>query len=151
MTTVLSEHELPLGRNHPHQPLPVCGKPDWKRRPDTAGLRQDTYEPDNILGRWLSSKWILLLQSQEIAAFAQHNFRFERQLAKQRSAEFCPGASCTNNRFTNNKRPRSTHVHDIVVAQFSCEDAWTKGSVSANIDTAEEDDKGHTPDYEEKN
>ena len=23
VTTVLSEHELPLGRNHPHQPLPV--------------------------------------------------------------------------------------------------------------------------------
>src|ERR1700693_5904547 len=50
VTTVLSEHELPLGRNHPHQPLSVCGKCDWERRPHTPGFRQDTHEPDSIRG-----------------------------------------------------------------------------------------------------
>jgi hypothetical protein len=33
---------------------------------------------------------------------------------------------------------------------LSREDAWAKRSVSANIDTPEEDNKGHTPNYEEK-
>jgi hypothetical protein len=71
--------------------------------------------------------------------------RFERQLAKQCRTELCSGY-----RFTNNKSARSTHVHDIIAAQFSREDAWAKRSVSANIDTPEEDNKRHTPDYEEK-
>jgi len=145
VTTVHSEHELPFRRNHPHQPIPVRGKRDWKRRPDTPGSRQDTHEPDNIRGGWRSSKRVLRLQSHKIAAFAQHNFRFERQLAKQCSTEFCTGS-----RFTNNKGARSTHVQDTIAAQFSCEDAWAKRSVSANIDTPEEDNKGHTLDYEEK-
>jgi hypothetical protein len=30
------------------------------------------------------------------------------------------------------------------------EDAWAKRSMSANIDTPEEDNKGHTSDYKEK-
>lgn len=38
VTTVLSEHELPLGGNHPHQPLAISGKHDRKRRPDTPGF-----------------------------------------------------------------------------------------------------------------
>ena len=77
--------------------------------------------------------------------------RFERQLAKQCSAEFCSGSSCANNGFTNDKGTRSTYVQDIIAAQLSREDAWAKRSVSANIDTPEEDDKSHTPDYAEKN
>jgi len=36
------------------------------------------------------------------------------------------------------------------VAQFLREQARAKCSVSANIDTPKEDNKGHTPDYEEK-
>ncbi|MFZ1132478.1 MAG: hypothetical protein WBV31_10435 [Terriglobales bacterium] len=93
----------------------------------------------------MSSKRVLGLQSQKIAAIAQENFRFERQLAKQCGTEFCPGS-----RFTHNKGTRSTHVPDLVGAQFLGEDAGAKGSVSADIDTPKEDDKNHSPDYEEK-
>jgi len=71
--------------------------------------------------------------------------RFERQLAKQCSTEFCTGS-----RFTNNKGARGAHVQDIIATQLLREDAWAKRSVSANIDTPEEDNKGHTPNYEEK-
>ncbi len=60
------------------------------------------------------------------------------------------GIRVCENRFTNNKGARSTHVQDIIAAQFSCKDAWAKRSVSANIDTPEKDNKGHTLDYEEK-
>jgi len=42
------------------------------------------------------------------------------------------------------QRCRSTDVQDVIAAQFSCQDAWAKRSVSANIDTPEEDNKGHT-------
>ena len=93
----------------------------------------------------MATKRILRFQSQKIAAFAQHDVRVEGQLAKQRGAEFCPGY-----RFTNDEGARSTHVHDIMGAQLLGQDAGAKGSVSANIDAPEEDDKGHTPDYEEK-
>jgi hypothetical protein len=143
--TVHSEDELPFTPNHPDQPLSVWGKRDRKGRPDTAGFRQNTYEADHIRRRWLSSKWIFCLQLQEIAAFAQRNFRFEGQLAKQRSSKFCAGSG-----FANNEGARSTHVQDTIATQFPRKDARAKPSVSANIDTPEEDDKGHTPDYEEK-
>jgi hypothetical protein len=45
--------------------------------------------------------------------------------------------------FTNDKRACSTHIDDIIVAQFSCEDAWAKRPVSANIDTSEENNERH--------
>jgi hypothetical protein len=32
---------------------------------------------------------------------------------------------------------------DIKAAQFACKDAWAKRSVSTNIDTPQEDNKGH--------
>src|SRR2546426_8770364 len=37
-----------------------------------------------------------------------------------------------------------SHIHDIIVAQFSCEDAWAKRPVPANIDTPEENNESHT-------
>jgi hypothetical protein len=43
----------------------------------------------------------------------------------------------------NNKGARSAHVLDIKAAQFACKDAWAKRSVSTNIDTPQEDNKGH--------
>ena len=63
--------------------------------------------------------------------------------AKQCGTEFCSGS-----RFTNDKGARSTHVQDIIVAQFSCDDTWAKRSVSANIDASEENDESHTGHYE---
>ena len=121
------------------------GKRDWKRLPDTPGFRQDTHEPGNIRGRWLASKRILHREAHKIAAFAQNNRRFKRELAKQRGTEFCSGSW-----FTDDKGARRTYIEDIVAAQFSCKDAWAKRSVSANIDTPQEDNKRHTADYEEK-
>ena len=44
----------------------------------------------------------------------------------------------------NDKRASSTDIHDIKVAQFSCEDAWAKRSVPANVDTPEEHNESHT-------
>jgi hypothetical protein len=81
----------------------------------------------------------------KIAAVAEHNLRLERQLSDEFSAELC-----SRTRSTNDKRPRRTHTHDIVGAQFSCEDAWAERSVSTNIDTSEENDESHAEDYEEK-
>src|SRR5437867_3147960 len=75
----------------------------------------------------------------KIAAVAEHDFRFEWQLPEQFSTE-----RCSRSRFANDKRACSTHIHDIVVAQFSCEDAWAKRPVPANIDTPEENNESHT-------
>jgi len=82
---------------------------------------------------------MLRLQPEKIAAVAQHDFRFEWQLPEQFSAE-----RCSRSRFANDKGACSTHIHDIMVAQFSCEDAWAKRPVPADIDTPEENnDRAH--------
>src|SRR3989441_4842897 len=109
------------------------------RSPDAAGFRQDAHESNNIRARRLSSKRILRLQTDKIAAVAEHDFRFEWQLPQQCSSELC-----SRSRFANDKRACSTHIHDIIVAQFSCEDAWAKRPVPANIDTPEENNESHT-------
>jgi hypothetical protein len=44
----------------------------------------------------------------------------------------------------NDKRACRTHIHDIIVTQFPCEDAWAKPPVSSNIDTSEENYESHT-------
>ena len=82
---------------------------------------------------------MLRFQTDEIAAVAEHDVRFEWQLPEQFSAELC-----SRSRFANDKRARSTHIHDIIVAQFLCEDAWAKRPVPANIDTPEENNESHT-------
>src|SRR3989454_11281480 len=81
---------------------------------------------------------MLRLQTDKITAVAEHDFRFEWQLPEQFSTELC-----SRSRLANDKRARSTHIHDIIVAQFSCEDARAKGPVPANIDTPEEDNESH--------
>ena len=82
---------------------------------------------------------MLRLQTEKIAAVAQHDFRFERQLPEQFGTE-----RCSRSGLANDKRARGTHVHDIIVAQFSREDAWAKRPVPANIDTPEENNESHT-------
>src|SRR2546425_5182924 len=109
------------------------------RSPDAAGFRQDAHEANNIRARRLSAKRILRLQTDKIAAVAENDFRFEWQLPQQCSTELC-----SSYRFANDKRARSTHIHDIIVAQFSCEDAWAKRPVPTNIDTPEENNESHT-------
>jgi len=96
-------------------------------------------EPNNIRGARLRSKRILHLHAHKIAAFAHHNFRFERQLEQQCSAE-----SCSRPRFANDKSASGPYLYDIVVAWFSCEDAWAKGSVPADIDTSEKNNQSHS-------
>src|SRR2546425_2185178 len=81
---------------------------------------------------------MLRLQADEIAAVAEHDFRFEWQLPEQFSTEIC-----SRSWFANDKRACSTHIHDIIVTQVSCDDAWTKRPVPANIDTPEENNESH--------
>ena len=64
---------------------------------------------------------------------------------KQSRPEFCSRLW-----LANDKGSRRAYVHDIVFAQLPCEDAGAKGSVSAYINAAKEDDESHTPDYEGK-
>ena len=77
-------------------------------------------------------------QTDNIATVAEHDFRFERQPAEQFGTELGSTAG-----FANDKRACSTHIHDIVIAQFSCEDAWAKRPVPANVDTPEENNESH--------
>ena len=44
----------------------------------------------------------------------------------------------------NDKRAGGTDIHDIIVAQFSGEDAWAKRPMSANIDASEENNESHS-------
>src|SRR5437870_2509416 len=82
---------------------------------------------------------MLRLQPEKIAAVAQHDYSFEWQLPEQCSTELC-----SRSRSANDKRACSTHIHDIIVAQLSCEDARAKRPVPANIDTPEENnDRAH--------
>jgi hypothetical protein len=37
-----------------------------------------------------------------------------------------------------------THIHDAIIAQFSGEDAWAERSVSANVDSSEENNESHS-------
>ena len=139
MTTVDSEDESILRRDDSQEPLPVGRKCDWNGRPDAAGLRQDAHESNDIRACRLSRKRILHLQADKITGVAERNFRFERQLLEQFSTELR-----SRYRFTNHKRARRAHIDDIIVAQFSREDTWTKRPVSTNIDTSEENNKSHT-------
>src|SRR3989441_8857902 len=81
---------------------------------------------------------MLRFQTDEIAAVAQHDVRFEWQLPEQFSTE-----PCSRSRFAHYKRAGSTHIHDIIVTQVSCEDAWPKRPVPANIDTPQENNESH--------
>ena len=82
---------------------------------------------------------MLRFQTDEIAAVAEHDVRFEWQLPQQFSTE-----PCSRSRFAHYKRAGSTHIHDIIVTQVSCEDAWPKRPVPPNIDTPEENNESHT-------
>ncbi len=82
---------------------------------------------------------MLRLQTEEIAAVAEHDFRFEWQLPEQFGTELR-----SRSRLANDKRARGTHVHDIIAAQFFCKDAWAKRPVPANIDAPEENNESHT-------
>src|SRR3989441_495574 len=139
VTTVHSEDESVFRRDNSQQPLPTWRKCDRHGSPDAAGFRLDAHEANNIRARRLTSKRVVRLQTDKIAAVAEHDVRFEWQLPEQFSAELC-----SRSRFANDKRARSSHIHDIIVAQFLCEDAWAKRPVPANIDTPEENNESHT-------
>jgi len=138
VTAVHSEDELVFPPDNSQQPLPTCRKCDGNGSRDAAGLRQDAHESHNIRARRPGSKRMLRLQTNNIAPVAEHDFRLERQLPEQCGTEL---GSTTG--FANDKRACSTHIHDIVIAQFSCEDAWAKRPVPANVDTPEENNESH--------
>ena len=75
---------------------------------------------------------------EQIAAVAEHDVRFEWQLPEQFGTE-----RCARSRLANDKRACSPHIHDIIVTQFSCEEAWAKRPVPADIDTPQENDQSH--------
>src|SRR5207244_1628920 len=81
------EDEAVLRRDNSQQPRPTWRKCDWKGSPDPAGFRQDAHESNHVRARRLSSKRILRLQADKIAAVAEHDFRFEWQLPEQCSTE----------------------------------------------------------------
>jgi len=66
------------------------------------------------------------------------------QLPEQFGTKLCLRAV-----LSNDKRACGTYIHDIIFAQFSCQHAWPKPSVSANIDASEENDESHSGDYRE--
>jgi hypothetical protein len=115
----------------------VCG--DWQGSAEASGSRQDAHESNDVGSYRLGSERILHLQADKIATVAEHSFRLDWQLAQQRSPEFCSRA-----RLTNDKRTRSSDIHDARVAQFPCEDAWAKRPVPANVDATNENDKSHS-------
>jgi hypothetical protein len=136
--TVHTKDELVLRRDYTHEPLPVGRKCDWQGGAEVSGFRQDAHESNDVAARRLGSKRILRLQADEIATVAEHDVRFEGQLSKQCSTELRFGS-----RFVNDKGTGSTDIHDAIVAQALCEDAWAKRPMSANVYTAKENDKSH--------
>jgi len=84
------------------------------------------------------SKWILQLQSGKVSVVTESDFRFKRQLPPQFRKELCARA-----RLSNYESSCSADIHNIIGAQFSCEDTWAKGPVASNIDTPEEDYQSH--------
>jgi hypothetical protein len=138
VTTVHSEDELVLRRDYSHEPLPIGRKCDWEGSAEASGSRQDAHKSNDVGAYRLGFERILHLQADKIATVAEHNFRLEWQLAQQRSSEFCSRA-----RIANDKRTRSSDIHDAIVAQSPCEDAWAKRPVPANVDATNENDKSH--------
>jgi hypothetical protein len=82
VTAVHAKHELTLAGHHAYEPLSHWRKRNWKRCTNGTGLREDTYESDNIRRRRPTPKRILSLQLQKIAPVAQRNLRVERQLTQ---------------------------------------------------------------------
>jgi hypothetical protein len=96
VTTVHAEDEATLGREDPHEPLVARRKRDRNGDDRTGGFRQDAHEPDDIRARGLGLERVLLLQAEEVAALAERDFRFERQLPEQLGTELRPGLRTTN-------------------------------------------------------
>jgi hypothetical protein len=49
----------------------------------------------------------------------------------------------SRDRFPNDERCCGSHIHDIILAQLSREEARAKGPVSANVDASNEDNESH--------
>src|SRR5207248_8209268 len=135
---VHSVHEAISRAHDSHEPLPAFGKSNRKRNAAASGRRQDAHKRNDICGKWLGSKWIAALQSNEITAVAIRDRCFKRQLAAQfgKKLRARPG-------FANDKRAGGAHVCCTVGGQFPGERARTKSPVSSNVDTPEEDDQSH--------
>src|SRR4051794_12418914 len=50
---------------------------------------------------------------------------------------------CLRSGFPDDKGACSAHIHDTMVAQFSCQDAWAERPVSANVDAPEKNNQSH--------
>jgi len=79
--TVHTKDKFIVRSDYSHEPLAVGGKCDWEGCAEASGSRQDAHESNDV-GAWrLSSKRILLRQAEKVTSVADHNFRFEWQLA----------------------------------------------------------------------
>jgi len=136
--TVLSKNKTTLQRNNANMPLPGGWNCNWELNADVSRSRKNANEADNVRARGRSFEWIVHLQSQDIAVWAEHNVRLERKLSDQ----FCVELR-SRSRLSNYKSACSPNVHDIVVAQFFSEEAWAKGPVPTDIDASDESDERH--------
>jgi len=126
-------------RENSNVPLPAGRNCHWKLNSAVVGFRQDANEADNVRARGPSFERIVHLQVHKIAAWAEHNVRFEWQLTDQFCLELC-----SRPRFSDHKRARGPHVHNIVGAEFFDEHAWAKRPVAANVNAAKENNKSHS-------
>ena len=88
-----------------------------------------------ICARWICSKRILHLKSNQITAFAESDRCFKRQPPAQFGKE-----PCRRPRFANDKRACGPHVYGIEYAQVFGEHTRTKSSLSSNVDSADKND-----------
>jgi hypothetical protein len=70
------------------------------------------------------------ISNRKITSITERELRFKRQLLTQLRKKFCaPRPWVSNYEYAG-----SANIHDIVGAQFSSENAWTKSPVLSNID-----------------
>jgi len=138
VATVDSEDESVLCRDNSHEPLPARRKCKWDVSLAAPSSRQDAHESHHIGAYRLGSKRIVPLQADKIATVAEHNFRLEWQPSEQFSTELR-----SRSRIPNHERACGAYIHNVIRAQSSCENAWAKRPMSANVDTSEENDESH--------
>src|SRR5215469_5049980 len=104
----------------------------WSAYQGGAPLRQLVLVPRESHGSFRSREQFWLHRAREDRALLT-------ELPEQFSVELCSRSG-----LPNDKRICSTDIHDTIVVQLSCEDAWTKRPVPTNIDAPEENNESHS-------
>jgi hypothetical protein len=130
----------PLRPDESHQPLPVGRLGDGQGGWNPTGSRKDAYESNHARPCPINCKWALRFQPDKVAGVAESNFGFEGQLPAQ-----CRPKLYSRYRFAHDKGTGSTHIHDVILAQLSGEDAGAKPPVSTDVHPAEENHEWSWP------